>query len=29
MASKTNSEIPYLALKPEVEQAIRADRLTG
>lgn len=29
MASKTNSEIPYLSLKPEVEQAIRADRLTG
>lgn len=29
MASKTNSEIPYMSLKPEVEQAIRADRLTG
>ena len=29
MASKTNGEIPYMSLKPEVEQAIRADRLTG
>lgn len=29
MGFKTNSEIPYLQLEPEVEKAIRADRLTG